>query len=157
MQTFIDEATQQVYSFDDDIQAIEASGVYSFKAANGAPLNTPTSLQPYVVPAPTSAEIAAQQAAQLTSQCEAAAQSSLDSLARSWGYDNIVSAASYANSTVAQYKAEAAALVAWRDATWQAAESLEAQIAAGTAQAPATVASFVALLPAAPSRPATGA
>jgi hypothetical protein len=95
--------------------------------------------------------------AQLTAQYEAKAQSNLDSLAQSWGYDNIVSAVSYANSTVAQYKADALALIAWRDATWQEAESLDAQIAAGTAQVPATVAAFVALLPAAPTRPTAGA
>lgn len=103
---------------------------------------------------PTAAQIAAQQATQLTAQCESATQASLDSLARAWGYDSIVSAASYANSTVAQYKAEATALIVWRDATWQAAEGLQANIASGKTQAPATAAAFVALMPAAPARPA---
>jgi hypothetical protein len=95
--------------------------------------------------------------AQLTAQYEAKAQGNLDALAQSWGYDNIVSAASYANSTVAQYKADALALIAWRDATWQAAEALQAQITAGTAQPPATETAFIALMPIAPARPTASA
>ncbi len=40
------------------------------------------------------------------------------------GYDNIESCASYYNSSVARYKAEARAMVAWRDAVNQALEAL---------------------------------
>ena len=47
---------------------------------------------------------------------EAEVRVTLDTAAQSWKYDSIVSAASYANSTVAQYKSDATALIAWRDA-----------------------------------------
>lgn len=45
----------------------------------------------------------------------------MDSVARSNGYDSVISCASYANSGVAQWKADALAIIAWRDAVWQAA------------------------------------
>jgi hypothetical protein len=77
----------------------------------------------------------------------------LDAGAQAWGYDSIVSAASYATSTNAQFKAEAAALIAWRDAVWAWAVTEEAAIVGGTQQLPATPAAFVALMPAAPARP----
>lgn len=78
---------------------------------------------------------------------EAAAQSNLDSVAQSWGYSSMVAAASYANSTNPQYKADADALIAWRDSYWAKAYQVEA----GTL--PKTAAEFVALLPEAPTQP----
>jgi len=84
---------------------------------------------------------------------EAAAQSQLDSVAQSWGYDSVVSAASYASSTVAQYKADALSLIAWRDAVWQKAYEIESAVKAGAQTMPETPADFVALLPAPPARP----
>lgn len=45
-------------------------------------------------------------------------QSVLDSGARAWGYDNLISAVSYATSSVAQYAADASALTNWRDSVW---------------------------------------
>ncbi len=42
----------------------------------------------------------------------------VDSVAREREFDNAADAASYVNSTVAQWAAEAAAFVAWRDAVW---------------------------------------
>lgn len=80
-------------------------------------------------------------------QYEAAAQANLDSVAQSWGYRDLVTAASYAASTNAQFKADAEALIAWRDAYWVKAYSLEA------GKLPATAAEFVAKLPVAPSQP----
>lgn len=47
----------------------------------------------------------------------------LDSTAQQNGYDGAVSCASYANSGVARYKADAAAMIAWRDAVWVAANA----------------------------------
>lgn len=76
-----------------------------------------------------------------------AAQAHLDAVAQSWGYDSMVSAVSYVNSTNAQYKAEAEALIAWRDAYWTEAYTIEA----GTL--PATSDAFIAELPAAPIKP----
>ena len=78
---------------------------------------------------------------------EGAAQNNLDKIAQSWGYNSMDTAVSYANSTDAQYKADAEALIAWRDSYWAEAYTLEA----GTL--PATAEAFVALLPDAPSKP----
>ncbi len=58
MQTFKDSVTSQVWVFEDDVKATETSGVYSFTTAAGVALSsTPTTLQPYMIPAPTSAEL----------------------------------------------------------------------------------------------------
>jgi hypothetical protein len=84
---------------------------------------------------------------------EASAQSSLDAGAKAWGYDSIVSASSYAASSIPKFKAEALALIGWRDATWVAAETLLAAVQGG-ATPPATPAAFVAQMPAQPVRPA---
>ena len=66
MQTFIDTTNQQVWAFELDVAVTVTAGVYSFVAAHGAVLNTPTTLQPYTIPAPTAAQLlAAAQAAQL--------------------------------------------------------------------------------------------
>ena len=78
---------------------------------------------------------------------EKAAQSNLDTVARSWGYDSLVSAASYVNSTNPQFKTEAEALINWRDNYWTEAYTIEAGVLPATAEA------FVALLPAAPIKP----
>lgn len=78
---------------------------------------------------------------------EQAAKLNLDSLAQSWGYDSLVSAASYVNSTNSQFKADAEALIAWRDAYWAKAYTIESEAL------PATVDAFIALLPAAPIKP----
>jgi hypothetical protein len=82
------------------------------------------------------------------------AQTTLDAYAKTWRHDDIVSSASYATSTNAQYKAEASTLIGWRDSMWQAAESVLAAITAGTVTAPATVAAFIELIPVAPTHPA---
>jgi hypothetical protein len=42
----------------------------------------------------------------------------LDALARSWGYDSMLSLLSYHNSTVVQFATEAGLARAWRDAVW---------------------------------------
>lgn len=89
----------------------------------------------------------------LIGQYESSAQSNLDSVAQSWGYDSVVSAVSYANSTIAQFKAEAVALIEWRDAVWSSAYTLLANVQAGKKLAPKTVDEFLALLPIAPGRP----
>jgi hypothetical protein len=89
---------------------------------------------------------------QIRTQYETAAQSLLDSTAKAWGYDSVISAASYTTSGVAQYKADAQALIEWRDALWQAAYGVEVSVRGGTAM-PATAADFLAMLPAPPARP----
>lgn len=98
-------------------------------------------------PAPTPAQIAA--------SYSAAGQSLLDSTAQAWQYNDIASAATYANSTIPKFKDEAGALILWRDQFWSAAGQLEANVLAGTTPMPATVAAFLALMPAVPARPAS--
>ena len=79
--------------------------------------------------------------------CNQLAQDHLDEIAKEWGYNSMLSAVSYANSTNPQFKADAEALIEWRDNLWDKAYTIEA----GTL--PATADAFVALLPAAPSKP----
>lgn len=71
-------------------------------------------------------------------------QTRLDTLAQSWGYDNILSGASYAVSRVPRFKAEGEALSDFRDATWAAVAA---------AQDAPTLDAFLALLPPLPVRP----
>lgn len=84
---------------------------------------------------------------QIIANYEFAAQENLDAVAKSWGYDSLVSAVSYANSTNPQFKAEAEALIEWRDKLWAEAYTIEA----GTL--PVTADAFLAMLPAAPTKP----
>lgn len=45
----------------------------------------------------------------------------MDQTAQQKGYDNVVSCATYATSGVPEFKADADAIIAWRDAVWVAA------------------------------------
>ena len=74
-------------------------------------------------------------------------QKHLDDKARAKGYDSILSACSYANSTVATFKAEATAFLKWRDDVWSFASDFLAKVEAGTQKPPASVQEFLALLP----------
>lgn len=85
--------------------------------------------------------------AQTVATLSAAVSAALDAGAQKWGYDNIVSAASYATSTNAQYAADAKALIGWRDAVWSWAIPQFATVAAGT-----TAATFLASMPAQPAQ-----
>lgn len=67
----------------------------------------------------------------------------IDSIAQGNGYDNAVSCASYASSTMAKHKAEAVSIIAWRDAVWAAAYALLAAPPAGVT----TLQQVIALLP----------
>ncbi len=63
MQTFIDTVTSKVWQFEDGVIVTDTNGVYSFKTATGMPLsNTPTTLQPYTIPAPSYQELVSQAA-----------------------------------------------------------------------------------------------
>lgn len=75
-------------------------------------------------------------------------QSELDAGAAKWGYDSIVSAASYLNSATPQYAADAKALTGWRDSVWNWAFPQFPSVIAGTS--PQT---FTATMPAQPSQP----
>lgn len=90
---------------------------------------------------------------QVRKQYEAAAQMALDAVAQSWGYDSANSAISYVGSSNTKWNAEGLAIRTYRDAFWTAANAIEVSVAGG-ATMPATAEAFVAMLPAAPARPA---
>ena len=73
-----------------------------------------------------------------------AVQSRLDTLARAWGYDNIMSLCTYATSKVARFALEGQLGVDFRDATWSYVD--QAQHTATTAE------EFFGGLPAIPER-----
>lgn len=77
-----------------------------------------------------------------------AIQSALDAGAQKWGYDSIVAGASYAASTNAQFAADAAALIGWRDSVWAWANPKFATVTPG--EDPAV---FMADMPAQPAQP----
>jgi hypothetical protein len=74
--------------------------------------------------------------------------SAINEGAQSWGYDDIVSAASYLNSTNLQYVAEAKALIEWRDKVWAWAIPALASVIPGE-----TAGQFLSGMPAEPVRP----
>lgn len=96
-------------------------------------------VQPYAAPTLSPADLIA--------LGENAIQQALDAGARAWGYDSLLTATSYANSTNAQFKAEAEALIGWRDNVWQWARVLES----GTL--PSSIDNLLAQMPAQPNRP----
>lgn len=78
---------------------------------------------------------------------QGAVQARLDEWARERHYDGILSACSYASSTMPRFAAEAAAAVAARDATWSACYVLLAEIQAGARPMPAALTDVLAELP----------
>lgn len=71
----------------------------------------------------------------------------VNAAARARRYDDAVSLASYVNSTIPQWAAEATAFVAWRDAVWAYAYAELDKVEAGQRPVP-TVAEFLEELPA---------
>ena len=67
----------------------------------------------------------------------------LDQTAQALGYNNLVTAVSYAGSSVELWQRQALALAAWRDAVWQAAIAL----LAAPEQLPASDAALIGMLP----------
>lgn len=59
MQTFKNTADGMEWHFDEDVIVTQENGIYVFTAAHGAVLNTPSTLQPYIVPPPTAEAVAA--------------------------------------------------------------------------------------------------
>jgi enamine deaminase RidA (YjgF/YER057c/UK114 family) len=131
MAYFIDPSTGANYWYADDGSqtAFMKPGLVAATAAQVEAITNPPP------PAPVEADFVA------------AAQNLMDTGAQSLGYDNILSLASYLNSSNATFKAQAAAGIAWRDAVWTEGYTILAAIKAGTTTAPATTAAFVALLP----------
>lgn len=85
---------------------------------------------------------------QIEAEFTAQIQQRLDDFARTRNYDGILSACTYATSTVTKFKAEGQACVNLRDATWEAAYNILAQVQAGTRPMPQTIADIEADLPA---------
>ena len=69
---------------------------------------------------------------QIVAQYTAAVQKHLDDFARTRGYDGILSAATYATSTVPKFKAEGQYAVEARDATWAKCYEVLAAVEAGS-------------------------
>jgi hypothetical protein len=98
--------------------------------------------------AATEAQIAAAAQALLEPSIISAVQNLLDTTAQSKGYNDIISACSYAAQAVGQpFQAEGMAFLTWRSTVWNTAYTMLAQIKAGTIAMP-TVAQALALIPA---------
>lgn len=93
-------------------------------------------------------EIAAWQRSLTIPRITSDIQARLDAFARTRNYDGILSACTYATSTVVKFKAEGQACVNLRDATWSAAYNILAQVQAGTRPVPTTIDDIAADLPA---------
>lgn len=76
-----------------------------------------------------------------------AIQNKLDSFARTRNYDGILSAATYATSSVLKFKAEGQYAVGARDATWAKCYEILAEVEGGTRPMP-TLEELMAELPA---------
>lgn len=85
---------------------------------------------------PASAEEIAERQQAIRAQIEDGVQQRLDDFARTRGYDNIVSACSYATSQHPKYGPEGRYCVTVREATWDAMFSIEAEVLAGTRPMP---------------------
>lgn len=81
-----------------------------------------------------------------------AAQAALEVVAKSWGYDSVISICTYVNSTVQQFKSDAETFIEYRDSFWLSANNIKISVQNGAAM-PLTSAEFVAMLPAAPNKP----
>lgn len=77
-----------------------------------------------------------------------AVQQRLDEFARTRNYDSILSACTYATSTVPKFAAEGQYCVEARDATWAALYAILAEVEAGTRTAPSGYADIEQDLPA---------
>jgi hypothetical protein len=88
--------------------------------------------------------------AELVSANTAAIQAELDRRAREKGYDNIISACSYAAQAAGEpFQSEGAAFLKWRSDTWTQAYATLAEVEAGTRTMP-TPAEAVAQMPVLP-------
>ena len=75
-----------------------------------------------------------------------AVQAALDNFAKTRGYDGIMSACSYSNSTDAQFKLEADYCIQLRDTTWRMGYAILAEVKAGNRPVP-SVEELIAELP----------
>lgn len=85
-------------------------------------------------------------AAPTVAEYTAAIQAVLDTTAKERNYDGILSACTYATSTIDKFRTEGQACVEWRDKVWAFGYDLLAKVDAGQAPAPA-IADLVSILP----------
>lgn len=76
-----------------------------------------------------------------------ATQARLDEFAKTRNYDGILSACTYATSTIPKFAMEGQAAVNLRDSTWATLYSLMEEVQAGTRVLPSTVEDVLLLLP----------
>ena len=93
------------------------------------------------------AQRAANAAASFQASSVQQTQTRLDTFARTRGYDGILSACTYASSSVPKFAAEGLYAVNARDMTWAALYTLMASVQAGTAPMPTGFADVEPLLP----------
>lgn len=91
---------------------------------------------------------AAESAQRLISEITSATQSRLDAFARTRGYDGILSAATYATSSVPKFQSEGQYCVDARDSTWATLYAIMADVQSGNRQMPSGYADIEAELPA---------
>ncbi|MDP3351800.1 MAG: hypothetical protein Q8S92_22675 [Hydrogenophaga sp.] len=77
----------------------------------------------------------------------AAIQQRLDAFAQTRGYDGILSACTYATSSIPRFSVEGQCAVDLRDLTWEAAYQVLAEVQAGTRAMPASLDDIAADLP----------
>ena len=75
-----------------------------------------------------------------------AVQAHLDEAARERGYDSILSACTYVDSTVPRFAAEGQAAINWRDAVWSACYTVMHEVKTGMIELP-TQQELIAALP----------
>ena len=85
-------------------------------------------------------------AEEIQQQMTDAVQQALDAFAQTRGYDGIMSACSYSNSTDAQFKLEADCCIQLRDTTWRMGYAILAEVKAGNRSVP-SVEELIAELP----------
>lgn len=93
-----------------------------------------------------SAQRVAEQTEQLTKQFTESVQKWMDAKAQERGYDNIISACTYADSTDAKFAAEGKAAKEWRDKVWRHCYDVVAQVVSGSRDIP-TISELLAELP----------
>lgn len=97
---------------------------------------------------PASSEEIAERKQALQDDIVAATQQRLDDFARTRSYDGVLSACTYATSTVPKFATEGRYCVEARDATWAALYQILAEVEAGTRPIPTSFADIEADLPA---------
>lgn len=119
---------------------------YTQVVVEGEPLNVGGNwTQVWIVRDATDAEESAA-LDQIQAEYESEIQAHLDSTARSRGYDNMISACSYASGTHPKFGVEGRDCLAWRSAVWEAAFQIMTDVRAGTRPLP-TLEQVMAELP----------